>query len=94
MSCIGLENRPRLERRRSWQDALCKPSALITNYVLPIRAMLLTIVLAADAALDAGSVASHHNRQWVLSSTAQPDYRLLITDYRSRLPLPPTPALV
>jgi hypothetical protein len=32
--------------------------------------MLLTIVLAADAALDAGSVASHHNRQWVLSSTA------------------------
>ena len=38
--------------------------------------MLLTIVLAADAALDAGSVASHHNRQWVLSSTAQPEFSI------------------
>ena|ERR1035441_3662101 len=37
MSCIGLENRPRLERRHSWQDALYKP---ITDYRLLITSPL------------------------------------------------------
>ena len=48
--------------------------------------MLLTIVLAADAALDAGSVASHHNRQWVLSSTAQPKPQIPSHPYDGTLP--------
>src|ERR1035441_3414987 len=86
MSCIGLDNRPRLERRHSWQDALCKPSALITDYVLPITDYLLPITTPLAAHPCTG--VEHRHAKVGTEANAQAGPELLFGPAPVRRPRP------